>query len=67
MKKIRNRKSSGILLLQAVGVSYNDRREHLHDRIYGKTKTVLCGNRMSEGVEQAYLFPPRNRLFLMFL
>ncbi len=63
MKKIRNRKSSGILLLQAGGVSYNERREHLHNRINGKAKMVLCGNQMSEDVEQAYQFPPKEPSF----
>ncbi len=65
MRKTRNRESSSILLLQSVGVSYDAWR--IDNRIYGKAKAVLCGNRMSEDVEQAYLFPPRNRLFLLIL
>ncbi len=66
MEKTYNIESSSILLLQTVDVSYDKRRKQLlrlYNRIHEKAKTVLCGNRMSEDVEQAYLFPPRNRLF----
>ena len=66
MEKTCSIESSHILLQQIVGVSFDKWRKrltYLYNRINGKAKTVLCGDRMSVDVEQAYLFPPRNRLF----
>ena len=66
MEKTCNIESISILLLQTVDMSCDKWRKRLlrlYNKIHEKAKTVLCGNRMSEDVEQAYLFPPRNRLF----
>ena len=43
MKKIRNRESSSILLLQVVGVSYNEQRERLIIEYTEKRRRFFVG------------------------